>query len=144
MHSNALFLGLLTLAPSALAWGTLGHESIAYVAQDFVTAKTKSWAQKILGDTSDDYLAKVATWADSFKYTSAGGFSESFHYIDAADSPPQTCNVDYNRDCADENCVVSAIVNYVSEEHSMNTSDSSFLLTALRPRSFKPPPPALP
>ena len=133
MHCSALSLGLVSLAPTASAWGNLGHETIAYVATDFVSSKTKTWAQKILGDSSTDYLANVATsvqvsknqehsrlmnfrWADTYKYTSAGSFSEPFHFIDANDSPPETCNVDYDRDCADTNCVVSAIVNYVCVE----------------------------
>ena len=113
MQGAALSVGLLTFTPSVLAWGNVGHQTVAYIASDFVSAKTKSWAQKILGDTSDNYLANVATWADTYKYTSAGSFSEPFHFIDAMDSPPKTCNVDYSRDCGDDNCVVSAIVNYV-------------------------------
>ncbi|KAI4151257.1 MAG: hypothetical protein LQ340_003606 [Diploschistes diacapsis] len=122
MQGSALSLGLLTFAPSALAWGNLGHETIAYIASDFVTSNTQSWAQKILGDTSDDYLASVATWADTYKYTSAGRFSEPFHFIDANDSPPQTCNVEYSRDCGEDNCVVSAIVNYVTTHRSIQCS----------------------
>jgi hypothetical protein len=97
-----------------LAWGNLGHQTIAYIATDFVTSETKSWAQNILGDSSTSYLANVATWADTFKYTSTGSFSEPFHFIDALDSPPESCNVDYDRDCGADNCVVSAIVNYTS------------------------------
>jgi hypothetical protein len=35
------------------------------------------------------------------------------HYIDAEDDPPNSCNVDYERDCsAEEGCIVSAIANY--------------------------------
>jgi hypothetical protein len=36
-----------------------------------------------------------------------------FHYIDAEDDPPNSCNVDFERDChAEEGCIVSAIANY--------------------------------
>lgn len=36
-----------------------------------------------------------------------------FHYIDAEDDPPNSCNVDYERDCsAEKGCIVSAIANY--------------------------------
>lgn len=114
MYASITLLSLLSAAPAVLAWGNLGHQTIAYIATDFVTSETKSWAQKILGDTTTSYLANYATWADTFKYTSAGSFSEPFHFIDALDSPPETCNVNYDRDCGDDNCVVSAIVNYVS------------------------------
>ena len=134
MRGAALSIGLLTLAPSTLAWGTVGHQTVAYIASDFVSAKTKSWAQKILGDTSDDYLAKIATWADSYKYTSAGSFSEPFHFIDALDSPPKSCGVDYDRDCGDDGCVVSAIVNYVRACPSIRRL-TSFLDTSCLSRS---------
>ena len=36
------------------------------------------------------------------------------HYIDAEDSPPSSCNVDYRRDCSAEGCIVSAVANYTS------------------------------
>lgn len=34
------------------------------------------------------------------------------HYIDAWDDPPTSCNVDYERDCPEEGCSISAIANY--------------------------------
>lgn len=105
------------------AWGTLGHETVAYIAQNFVASKTQSWAQSILGDTSSDYLAKVATWADSYRYTDEGEFSAPFHYIDAEDDPPSSCNVDFDRDCGDEGCSVSAIANYTQRVQSTTLPD---------------------
>ncbi|EME81772.1 uncharacterized protein MYCFIDRAFT_154437 [Pseudocercospora fijiensis CIRAD86] len=94
------------------AWGSLGHQTIAYIAQHYVCDTTAAWAQSILNDTSSSYLASIATWADSYRYTAEGEFSAAFHYIDANDDPPTSCNVDYERDCSDEGCVVSAIANY--------------------------------
>ena len=105
------------------AWGSLGHETVAYIASNFVKAQTKSWAQSILGDTSSDYLANVATWADTYKYTSAGEFSAAFHYIDAEDNPPSSCNVDFDRDCGDAGCSVSAIANYTQRVQSSTLVD---------------------
>lgn len=113
MHHPLAALFLIATAPPALAWGTLGHDTVALIAQQYVSSSTQSWAQRILDDTSSTYLASVATWADSYRYTSAGSFSAPFHYIDANDDPPSSCDVDYERDCPDEGCVVSAIANYV-------------------------------
>lgn len=59
-------------------------------------------------------MASVATWADSYRYTTAGSFSAPFHYIDAQDSPPDSCGVDYDRDCGTTGCVVAAIQNYTN------------------------------
>lgn len=51
----------LAAATSVSAWGSLGHETVAYIASHYVVAHTKQWAQSILADTSADYLANVAT-----------------------------------------------------------------------------------
>jgi hypothetical protein len=99
--------------PSTLAWGAMGHETVAYIASNFVKTATKTYFQTLLGDTSADYLASVAAWADSYRYTTAGKFSAPYHFIDANDSPPSSCSVDYDRDCGASGCVVSALANYV-------------------------------
>ena len=59
-------------------------------------------------------MANVSTWADSYRYTSAGSWSAPLHFIDANDNPPSSCSVDYSRDCGSAGCSVSAIVNYTS------------------------------
>jgi S1/P1 Nuclease len=105
---------LLSSAASTHAWGTLGHETVAFIAQNFVAADTKVFFSSILNDYGTEYLAKVATWADSFRYTQAGQFSAPFHFIDAEDNPPDSCGVKYSRDCGKSGCIVGAINNYVS------------------------------
>jgi len=100
-------------APPVLGWGAMGHQAIAYIATNFVSATARTQFQALLDDTSADYLAAVSTWADSYRSTSAGKFSAPFHYIDANDSPPSSCGVDLARDCGKGGCVVSAIANYV-------------------------------
>ncbi|KAH7355061.1 S1/P1 nuclease-like protein [Rhexocercosporidium sp. MPI-PUGE-AT-0058] len=108
-------LVVLSSIPSTLAWGTLGHTTVAYVASNFVQAETRDFFQNILHNTSDAYLAGIATWADSFRYTAAGRFSGPFHFIDAEDSPPSSCGVKYARDCGEQGCVVGAIQNYTRQ-----------------------------
>lgn len=65
-------------------------------------------------------MAKVATWADSIRYTQWGRFTSTFHFIDAHDDPPRSCNVDYERDCKETGCVISSLANYT--EQSLNHS----------------------
>ena len=130
MYSLAL-LGFATIN-AVNAWGTLGHETIGYIAQNFVKEETEAWAQAILDDDSSDYLANVSTWADSYKYTSEGSFSSAFHYIDAEDDPPSSCNVDFDRDCGDEGCVVSAIANYTQRVQESDSLDDQEIDYALR------------
>ncbi|MCJ1341102.1 hypothetical protein MMC09_006398 [Bachmanniomyces sp. S44760] len=74
MRPQQLLLPAVLLAqiPHTLAWGALGHQTIAYVASNFVSVETKTFCQKILSDTSAAYLANVATWADSYRETTSG------------------------------------------------------------------------
>lgn len=112
--SKSSLVPLLAVLPYASAWGSLGHTTVAYLAQNFVCDKTVKFAQSLLNDTSSAYLANVATWADSYRNEPGGGFSSVYHYIDALDNPPQNCNVVYERDCPEEGCIVSALANYSS------------------------------
>ena len=113
-------LFLFSLASTVAAWGGLGHETVALIAQQYISSDTVTFCQNILDDTSNTYLANVATWADEYRYTSAGSYSAPYHFIDAEDDPPKSCNVDYSRDCGSGGCVVSAITNYVSDVRGKN------------------------
>ncbi|KAI0835394.1 S1/P1 nuclease [Hypoxylon sp. FL0890] len=103
------------LLPGAAAWGSLGHITVAYLASNFVKDNTAAYFQDILHNNTEHYLAGVATWADSIRYTKWGRFSKNFHFIDAKDTPPTYCGVDFERDCKEEGCVVSSIQNYTSQ-----------------------------
>jgi hypothetical protein len=59
-------------------------------------------------------LANIASWADDYRATTAGSWSAPFHFIDAEDSPPSSCNVDYSRDCGSTGCSISALSNYTT------------------------------
>ncbi|KAK5167534.1 uncharacterized protein LTR77_007233 [Saxophila tyrrhenica] len=113
MHPLIL-LPLAALPSTTYAWGSLGHKTVAFIAQNLIANTTVHWAQDILGNSNTTYLASIATWADSYRYTDEGDFTSPFHYIDAEDNPPESCNVDYERDCGEEGCVVSAIANYTA------------------------------
>ncbi|KAI1377753.1 nuclease S1 precursor [Hypoxylon crocopeplum] len=116
--------------PGAMAWGAMGHETVAYIASSFVSSATKSYFQDLLGDTSANYLASVASWADSYRYTTAGSFSAPFHYIDANDNPPSTCGVSLDRDCGSEGCIVRALQNYTSILVNQQASDANLQIAA--------------
>ena len=62
VHFKSTVLAGMAAAPSAYAWGSLGHTTVAYIAQNLVSQDTKKFAQRILNDTSTSYLANVATW----------------------------------------------------------------------------------
>ncbi|KAI0872977.1 putative nuclease S1 precursor [Hypoxylon argillaceum] len=114
LDPRAILLGASVL-PGAIAWGSLGHVTIAYIASNFVRPGTTAHFQAVLGNDTAHYLAGVATWADSIRYTKWGRFSRNFHFIDAKDDPPAYCGVDFARDCKADGCVVSALQNYTEQ-----------------------------
>lgn len=124
MAYQHLFLGLATLRCVA-AWGTLGHATVAYVAQDYLDDAVASWAKGLLGDSSGSYLANIASWADEYRSTDGGEWSAPLHYIDAEDNPPSNCNLDYDRDCGSAGCSVSAVANYTQRVGDGRLSDAN-------------------
>lgn len=113
MRLSSLAIGATAL-PTAWAWGGFGHITVAYIASNFVAPETAHLFQGVLHNTSSDYLAGVATWADSIRYTKWGHWTGILHFIDAKDSPPSYCGIDLARDCKADGCVVSAIANYTT------------------------------
>ena len=72
-------LSLLCMSPLATAWGTVGHATVATIAQSYLTPAAQSYVSGLLG--SGVTMASVASWADDYRYTTAGRFSAPFHYI---------------------------------------------------------------
>ncbi|RYP45132.1 hypothetical protein DL768_008490 [Monosporascus sp. mg162] len=114
LNSAVLACGAASL-PGVMAWGSLGHITVAYVAGNFVKQETAAYFQGLLRNDTEHYLAGVATWADTIRYTKWGRFTKNFHFIDAKDDPPSYCGVDFDRDCKEDGCVVSSIQNYTSQ-----------------------------
>ena len=110
----ALFATSL-FSPAAFAWGTVGHATVATIAQSYLTSQAQTYVSGLLG--SGVTMASVASWADDYRYTTAGKFSAPFHYVDAEDNPPSSCSVSVARDCSGS-CILSAIANYVGRTSS--------------------------
>lgn len=111
MRAGTLALCSLSLfSPTTLAWGKTGHAVVATIAQKYLTPQAQSYVSGLLG--SGVSMASVASWADDYRYTTAGRFSAGFHYVDAEDNPPSSCSVAVSRDCGGS-CILTAIANYV-------------------------------
>ncbi|KAK6818826.1 rRNA-processing protein las1 [Apiospora arundinis] len=116
MRLSTAAIGLLSALPTAVqCWGSLGHISVAYISTNFVQDETARYFKGLLRNDTNDYLAGVATWADSIRYTKWGRFTAGFHYIDAHDEPPTYCGVDFDRDCKKDGCIISALQNYTNQ-----------------------------
>jgi S1/P1 Nuclease len=74
--SNSLVIATLSLTQQALCWGNLGHRTVAYLAQKYVTQDNAAFFDKVLDgeDWSD-----CAVWADEVKRQRP--YSAEWHYI---------------------------------------------------------------
>ncbi|KAI1786091.1 nuclease Le1 [Ganoderma leucocontextum] len=99
----------------AAAWGSLGHQTVGYVAQEFLAPTALAFVKKSLGSTYNETLGPAAPWADTIKYTKGYTWSAPLHFVDANDSPlDDSCSVDGTRDCGDGKCILTAIANYTT------------------------------
>ncbi|KAF8506243.1 nuclease Le1 [Hysterangium stoloniferum] len=105
---------LSTLARGVLGWGALGHETVGFVAMEFLAPKALTFVQStLLKNFSGTLGGPAATWADTVRSTTAFKWSAPFHFIDAEDSPlTGSCSVVETRDCGTGGCILSAIANY--------------------------------
>ena len=105
------FAALLFCAPSAWAWGPLGHRIVARLAEAQLTPQASAEAQKLLAFRDARHLSDVAVWADDLRDTDPALFQRTkrlhfvnFHSRDCIYAPP--------RDCRDGECAVAAIEKY--------------------------------
>jgi len=73
--SNCLVLPLLPFSLTH-AWGTLGHATVGAIGQHYLTAAAQTYVSNILG--AGVTMASVASWADNYRYTTAGRFSAPY------------------------------------------------------------------
>ena len=69
---TTLAVSVLFALPCANAWGVVGHATIATIANNYLTSAAKTYVASILGQGVT--MASVASWADDYRYTTAGKF----------------------------------------------------------------------
>jgi len=77
----AYYFLLLSAAQNALCWGNVGHGTVAYLAQKYLTENTASYLAQLLVDEQGeaiDYF-EAAIWADEVKH--GRPYSAEWHYI---------------------------------------------------------------
>jgi hypothetical protein len=89
----------------AHAWGPVGHETVAYLAEDNLTAKARKKIAALLGPDVD--LASVSNWADMVRINSRPE-TAPWHFIDIEDRIPET-EADEPKFCPNHDCVVDQI-----------------------------------
>ncbi|RPB01723.1 phospholipase C/P1 nuclease [Choiromyces venosus 120613-1] len=109
MRPANFLLPVLPLVSLTSAWGMLGHRTVALLSTRYLLPETAKWIRELLGKES---IVAASIWPDSYSHTKDGRYSAPWHWIDAKDNPPHTCEIRYSRDCkTDHGCIVSALVN---------------------------------
>ncbi|KAL8800407.1 MAG: hypothetical protein Q9182_005209 [Xanthomendoza sp. 2 TL-2023] len=86
-YSTSGALTLLASSPFANAWGAVGHATVGAIGDHYLTAQAKTFVSSLLG--SGVTMSSVASWADDFRYTTAGKFSAPFHYVGEIGPDPE-------------------------------------------------------
>ncbi len=116
-YSCSVFGLILLLWPSeAFAWGCMGHQTVAFIAEKHLAPEAKQFVQKLLtenpidpklnrycGGASRDLMADASTWADDVRGDRKNG---PWHYIDL---PRGSQRGPLEPFCGQEGCVTRAI-----------------------------------
>ncbi|KZS97179.1 phospholipase C/P1 nuclease [Sistotremastrum niveocremeum HHB9708] len=91
MRTTSVILALgLASTPAVHAWGAVGHEIAATIAQMYLYPSTLSKLCSVLPPYAECHLAPVATWADKIRFYQR--WSGPLHYVGSiGDHPSQTC-----------------------------------------------------
>jgi hypothetical protein len=90
---------------STWAWGSVGHQAIAYIAEDRLSPATKAKVQELLG--SNVTLSDVANWADVVRSIGRPETAH-WHFIDIAHRENVT-RADIPKFCVNQDCVVGQL-----------------------------------
>lgn len=114
--SIPILAAVLTLMPTgAFAWGPVGHEVVAEIAQRRLAtapAAVTTTISDLLGQGVS--LASVANWADDFKYTVAGSKTKRWHYMDVSVTQPEGSWSDLCAPSAEGDCLPAALLREIN------------------------------
>jgi hypothetical protein len=97
----------LPLGSVAHAWGQLGHEMVAQLAEGRLTPAASAQVEELLKGEADPTLAGIAMWADWLRQTDPERFkaTSKWHYVNLESG----CKFAAERACPNGECVVGAI-----------------------------------
>ncbi len=97
-------MSLFLIPYRLLAWGGVGHRTVAYIAQDYLSPRAKSAVREILGPGEN--LVSVCTWADTIAHVRLE--TAPWHYIQVNVREDQN-RYDLSEACRNHDCVVDQI-----------------------------------
>jgi hypothetical protein len=95
---------LLSCTPSfGLAWGELGHRTVAEIAARYLTEQVAAEVQDLLGG-GPHAMAEMSVWADAIRDD-----RPETYYWHVVEIPPNGVRYDRVRDCKNDDCIVEKI-----------------------------------
>lgn len=85
MRQLIALLATIFTTTTCFAWGPKGHDTVAYIAEQQLSRRTKKHVEMLLGNKSMVY---VANWLDNASHTTEYAHTKTWHY----------CNVDSNEE----------------------------------------------
>ena len=73
----------LALVGHVAAWGAVGHQTVGYIAMEFLNTDAAAFVQSTIPAKYSNSLGPAATWADDVRHLSSFSWSAPFHFIDA-------------------------------------------------------------
>jgi hypothetical protein len=112
---------LVLAAPAAQAWGCKGHQTVALIAEKYLTPQAKQMILALLsgspidpavkrycGSALTDFLGDASTWADDVRGERKNG---PWHYIDIPRGAKRGPLVQF---CGNEGCVTQALAEQIA------------------------------
>ncbi|KAI8157819.1 Nuclease S1 [Colletotrichum sp. SAR 10_70] len=70
---------LACAVPSVLSWGNVGHRTVGYLAEKYLTDEAAALVGKLLANDRNYDISDAATWADTLR--GHMGWASKYHYI---------------------------------------------------------------
>jgi nuclease S1 len=105
--SFVVFGAVLIASSFAFAWGSKGHQIVAYIAEAHLTTPPARRSRRYF--LKNGTLAKASIWPDEIR--KALPQMNPLHYVDV---PRGETTYERERDCPQRNCIVEAITWYVN------------------------------
>jgi hypothetical protein len=73
----------LALVGKVTAWGAVGHQTVGYIAMEFLTNEAATFVAQTIPAKYNNSLGPAAVWADEVRALSGFRWSAPFHFVDA-------------------------------------------------------------
>lgn len=78
MRSSSVFASCL-LASTAHAWGDVGHRTVGFLAQHYLTPQASQWVNSLLANEDGFDISDAAVWPDEIKRHRE--YTADWHYL---------------------------------------------------------------